>query len=531
MNAGRLQRIVMRSSRYWPLRWIYGASYGALLLWLVVRLRRLPEIRLLELRRPRGDHCFGSSDLDLRAQTLRLTATEYFGLCDRLADVLRPRKRWMKILDFHLVGPAEMELQRRLGAISFGDSRWIRLFGHQSAPATPAELTAAPCRAMYEYGYICQELFERRFDLHSTRSLYRRMTRVDHEFRSLRGSLDEPGADLRRQVMSVAESVTAKGRLRIARPDELESVFALAICELDSIARCSAATRGLDSDFLPVAESLAPANLSRAVASCSVAINELCRENSKLLLSAIIGGVPGTGFDYRIYLIVRGGLGVNELLEVHRAIRSTYTAANSSSRIPTTYLRLRHPTVLTPQMWRASSRWYHALRPVEEYYLLRRHGVVLWGEDLRGELRPPTNSDVVFSAAIAATDLRHIIWESIHDRRPKQLADALVGRIPALWLLLSESRIATSSGEALAGCAASGFFKIEILQKLRDRIENESPEKLPQTDDPIWKQALQSTSVWLDQIVAMAAARLERPSNMMATESTGVSSDSRRLSG
>ena len=509
----------MRSSRYWPLRWVYGASYGALLLWLVVRLRRLPEIGLLELRRPRGDHCFGSSDLDLRAQTQRMTATEYFGLCDRLADVLRPQKRWLKILDLHLVGPEEMKLQQRLGQISFGDSRWIRLFGERSANGGPPQkLNGALCRAMYEYGYICQELFERRFDIHSTRSLYRRVTRVDEEFRAL-ASLDERGSELRSQVMSIARSIIAKGRLRVAQSEELESVFALAVCELDAIARSSSAPAATDCDFSPTAESVAPVNLDRAVASCSIAINKLCHENSKLLLGAMMGGVPGTAFDHRIYLILRDGVGVNELLEIHRAIRSTYAAANSSSRIPNTYLRLRHPTVLTPELWRASSHWYHALRPVEEYYLLRRHGVVLWGQDLRGELTPPTNSDVTFSVAIAATDLRHIIWESIHDRRPKQLADALLGRIPALWLLLSQSRVATSSGEALVGCAASGFFEIEVLRELYDGIVEVPPEKLPQTDDPIWKPALQSASVWLDQVVTMAAERIERIEAVLNTPS------------
>jgi hypothetical protein len=516
MNAGRIQRAIMRTSSYPPFRWIYTASYGALLLWLLVRLRRFPEIQLMELREPRKDHCFGSSDLDVRAQTSRLSATEYFALCDRLANVLRPRKRWMRILDFHLVGPAEMYLQRRLGMTSFGDSRWIRLLGAKSRPAvSPLRVpNASLCRAMYEYGYVCQELFQRSFDLHSTRSLYRRLTRIDDEFRAMERSLDEASSELRRRVMSVAHSITTQGRLRIAQPHEIESAFAMATWELDSIARSSAAPSEAASHFVPVEQTFPLENRAEAVASCCVAIKDLCNQNSNTLRSAVMGGLPGTGFDYRLYLIARDDRSADELGGLIRSVRSIYMNANSSERIPSRYLRLRHPTVLTPAMWRASSRWYHALRPVEEYYLLQRQGVVLWGEDMRAELEPPTTSAVVYSAAIAATDLRHIIWESVHDRRPKQLADALIGRIPALWLLLAKSRIAVTSREALCACAASGFFNVEILQELRERLAGTSPGNLPQTDDPIWKPALESASVWLEEIVEIAAARIERPAEI-----------------
>src|SRR5579871_3143966 len=129
----RIQRAVIRTSPYRPLRWFYGAAYAALLLWLTMRLRRIAAVSYLELRAPRKDHHFGSSDLDVRAVTKPLSGREFFALADRLADVLRPTRRWMKILDFYVFGPDEAQLQRRLGPISFGNSRWIRLFGRDSA--------------------------------------------------------------------------------------------------------------------------------------------------------------------------------------------------------------------------------------------------------------------------------------------------------------------------------------------------------------------------------------------------------------
>jgi hypothetical protein len=222
-----------------------------------------------------------------------------------------------------------------------------------------------------------------------------------------------------------------------------------------------------------------------------------------------LGCVPATSFDYRIYLILRDGLGMREQVEVFRAIREMYTAKDSYRRIPNTYLRMRHPTVLTPSMWRASSRWYHALRPVEEFFFFTRHGAILWGNDLREDLTGPSAADVIRSAAIAVSDLRNGIWGAVHDRRARQLADALLGRVPALWLLLAQSTIATSSGEALAGCAAAGFPQISLLDELRERLVGCRPEHLPNTDDPVWKPALEAASRWTDEIAQMALARLE----------------------
>jgi len=238
-----------------------------------------------------------------------------------------------------------------------------------------------------------------------------------------------------------------------------------------------------------------------------------------------LGCVPATGFDYRIYLILRDGQGMQEQVEVFRTIREMYCARDSYRRIPNTYLRLRHPTVLTSSMWRASSRWYHALRPVEEFFFFMHHGVVLWGNDLREELTQPSAADVVRSAAIAVSDLRNGIWGAVHDRRPRQLADALLGRIPALWLLLAQSTIATSSGAALAGCAAAGFPQISLLDELRKRLAGVRPEYLPNTDDPVWKPALEAASVWTGEIAQMALARLESHREGTPHGAGGLSAD------
>jgi hypothetical protein len=509
--AKSVQHAMMRSTRYAPLRWIYAAGYGAVLLWLMVRLRRIPGIQSLELRTPRKDHCFGSSDLDLRAQTAPLSAAEYFSLADRLADVLLPTRLWLKILDFYIFAPREMELQRILESMSFDrEPRWIRLIGPKAivngAPREPEQ--AGLCRAMYEYGSLSQELFEGALDIHSTRLVFRRFTRIDNELRSGAHAVALGSEQDRVKALNIAETATLNGRMREVQLSDLEHIYALALRECDSLSEPRAARVEVESGFDFSGEAIPPDTLDDAVSSCSAAIVDLCATLSGQVQSAILGGVPTANFDYRIYLILRDGLTPEECSKVFRTIRAAYGTAGSYARIPIRYLRLRYPTVLTTQMWRASCRWYHALRPVEEYYFLKRHGVILWGDDPRDQLIAPAGPDLIRSAAIAVSDLRNLAWECVHEDRRSQFADLLLGRIPALYLLLSESRIATSSAEALRDYNSGGFPEPPILTELRQRLPGLRAAQLPATADPLWKSALLALSVWLDELGEMALARL-----------------------
>ncbi len=507
--------------------------YGAMLFWLTMRLRRMPEIRMLELRAPGKGHRFGSSDLDVRAETSPLRGAEFFALSDRLADVLLPSKRFKRILDFYLFGSAEALVQRRLGSIAFSEARWIRLLGptNSSNKAAPTQAVqpiegTQMSRAIYEYGYLSQELFEAVPSPHSTWALYRRMTRIDDYLTSMRGTLDfecQPFCD---RIRSQANRLTRGGALREVTPTEREELFAVALSEVDSISKTAIrrAEEGSDRSFHLTEAAIRPANLPEVIGSCSAAITDLCARLAGRVESAILGCVPATWFDFRIYLIVRDGFDTREIIEVFRAIREMYTANDTYQLIPSTWLRLRHPMVLTPAMWRASSRWYHALRPVEEFFFFKRHGVVLWGRDPREALTvAPSAIDLIRSAAIAVTDLRNGIWEARHSRRPRQLVDAMLGRIPALWLLLACSTIATSSEEALAGCAEAGFPQISILDELRKGLARVRPQNLPSTDDAFWNPALEASSAWLDDLVARALGRLDSVSDVPIREAEQLS--------
>jgi hypothetical protein len=442
----------------------------------------------------------------------------------------------MRILDLYIFGPDEAQLQRLLGPISFGDSRWIRLLGPKSveAPASvqPPE-NALLCRAMYEYGCLSQELFEGTPSFQFTWTAFRRLKRIDDGFSSRPSALDPKHELLRERVTARADKVVWGGPLREVKASDLEELFVLALGEVDSISQTSTAAidAGRDSSFQPMSKPIDPDNLADAISSCSTAVSDLCSRLSGLVQSAILGCVPASSFDYRIYLILRDGLDVRERAEVFRAIREMYIAPGSYGRIPGTYLRLRHPTVLTPSMWRASSRWYHALRAVEEFYFFKHHPVVLWGKDMRDDLTEPSGVDVIRSAAIAVADLRNLIWMGIHDGRPQRLVDALLGRIPALWLLLARSTIATSPGEALSGCAIAGLPKISMLEELCARLANVQPEDLPSTADPIWRAAVEASSTWMDEIARMALERLEVRAEDVVTVSTQSGGPRHRRSG
>ncbi len=352
------------------------------------------------------------------------------------------------------------------------------------------------------------------------------MTRIDDYLIAMHGTLDFESQRLGDRVRSQAIRRTRGGALRELTPAESGELFALALRGVDSIAETAMrrADAGSDRSFHLTAAAIPPANLPAVIGSCSAAVSELCARLAGRVESAILGCVPATWFDFRIYLIVRDGLDSRELVEVFRAIREIYTANDSYRRIPSTWLRLRHPMVLTRTMWRASSRWYHALRPVEECFFFKRHGVVLWGRDPRDALTvAPSAIDVIRSAAIAVSDLRNGVWQASHSGRPRQLVDAMLGRIPALWLLLAHSTLATSSEEALAGCAEAGFPQISILDELRKRLAGLRPQNLPSTEDALWKPALEASCDWLDDLVARALERLASLSTVPIREAEQLS--------
>jgi hypothetical protein len=530
--SDRLQRFVMRTSPYQPFRWIYAIVYGAMLGWLMIQVRREPQIKRLEWRTPSPGHRYGISDLDVRAETARLNTEQYFRLCARLSGFLRPRSHWRRILDFYVFGPDEWQLQRCLGPTSFGSSRMVRLLGSkrsavESTPDPPAP-NALLCRAMYEYENLLELLFEEALTIPFTWTVFRRFKRIDNAYAAKRLKVSNEDLRMREDLISRAVSIAAGAPLNQMQDSDIEQLFCIALAEADALCedamKCDLVSR--DSTFEPISISIPPDNLADAIDSCSPGVIALCSRIGNYVQSAILGCVPASTFEYRLYFVLREDLSISERATVFRAIRAEYRSEGSYGRIRNQYLRLRYPMVLTPTMWRAASCWYHALRPVEEFYFFTRHGVVLWGRDLRAELTKPSANDLMRSAGIAVADLRNLIWEAVHDQGPRRMIDILTGRIPALWLLLARSMIATSSEEALAGCAAFGFPEVEIIQELRTHTVGKSPKNLPQATDPIWKPALEASSKWIDDIAALALAQIG--SNPQSTAKLkGLKPDSR----
>ena len=513
--SDRLQRFVIRTSPYPPFRWIYALAYAAILGWLVIQIRLISQIKRLELRAPSPGHRFGISDLDVRAETEHLTTEQYFRLSERLSHFLRPSRQWRKILDFYLFEPQEWELQRRLGPISFGSAQVTRLLGSKRGAAEsiiyPQAPNASLCRSMYEYGSLLQQLLEEDLTLPAAWAALRRFKRIDNTFAAKRLELSSEDLELREDFIERTDHLLAGGPLREMQDADIERLFCVVLAEADALSKdvipCALASR--DSPFELIATSISPDNISDAIDSCASGVAGLCSRVASYVDSAMLGCVPASTFEYRFYLILRPELSISERAEVFRAIRAEYRSKGSHRRISSEFLRLRYPMVLTPAMWCASNRWYHALRPVEEFHFLSRHGALLWGRDLREDLIEPAAIDLIRSAGIAIADLRNLIWEAMHDRRPRRVVDILTGRIPGLWLLLARSIIATSSAEALAGCIASGFPKVEIIQELRAQTMGKRPKSLPPAADSIWKPALEASSKWIDEVARLALSRLD----------------------
>jgi hypothetical protein len=507
--GGMLQNFVIRTSPWPPLRWGYAAVYAGALLWLVARLRRVPEIRSVDLRFPRTGHCFGSSDLDLRAAIAPLSVPEFIAFAERLAHVLLPGTSWRRIFDLYAFPEAEHELQRRLGSHSaVRHERWIRVLGAGTPPAGAAaeDGDARLSRVMYDYVSVCQGVFEGPIDLHHTRLLYSQVVRIDREARAGGACADtipgSPDAD----VLAAAHRVAVRGRVRCASFAAAARAHALALAEATALARALPAGAAADGDgSIALVAPGAPADThAAAIDGCRHAVAALCESTGGAIRSAVLGGIPGCRYEYRIYLVVRDDLDGDAHLALCRAVRELFVLAQD--RIPYELFRLRCPTLLTPALWRAAGRWYHALRPVEEHYVLQRHGVVLWGEDSRAEIGAPTADAVRRSAALTIADLRNRIWGALHDRRPRALADLLTAYVPTLWLLLARSLVATSPAETVAGCVAHGFPHAHVLCELDGRLAGVPATGVPGVDDPMWRPALEACTEWLDDLTRMALA-------------------------
>jgi hypothetical protein len=477
-------------------------------------VRRVPEIATVELRTPRAGHCFGSSDLDLRAATASTSTTGYFKVADALASVLLRSEPWLRIFGFDLCGAHELELERRLCTQSYdaGDDEWLRLLGDEPNPPTPGpEPEAAHLgRVTYDYADLSARIFEAPLDLHYTRLIYKKLLRIDHEARQRLPALDStlpPGSE---SILRAAHGPANRGRVRRTSFDALARAHALALVEASALAEV-APRRRAEPSLAPVRDAAPPRTLETAVALCAPAVRQLCAGLGGTIESAILSAVPGSSYEYRVYLIAQDGLRSEEIVEISRAIRGLLTDPQSHRHFPSGYFRLRAPLLVTPSLWRTGSRWYHALRPVEEQYFLHRHGRVLWGADPRTNLDLPSASDLLRSAAIAVAALKQRVWAALRLRQPARLCDLLVGRIPALWLLLAQRTVATSAPEAVAECAADGFPHRDVLVEVARTVAGCPPRQLPQVGEELWRPALQAVPEWLERLAEMAVAATAEP--------------------
>jgi hypothetical protein len=503
------QRLMMRTSHLTPFWAAYAAAYGAALLWLVARIRKVPEVSALDLRLPRRSHCFGSSDLDLRAETAQLSAPEFFALCDRLSDVLLPSKPWRKIFDLYVFPSGEFELQKRLE--DFGSQgRWLRLRGPKTAADRnyPENRRAYLGKVVSDYDFIGRELFEGSLDIHHARFIYKKTMEIHEALLARPHRSANISNGIAAQVLEAAHGPAVKGHACKASFEELAHAYTFAMAEASAVCEASSdeclADQG--SKYLSFADSVAPETRGRAAESCKSAIAELCSSLDGTVRSALLGAVPGTSYEYRIYFVVREELSVDAYVNLSRAVRELFSGAKSYLKVRPDYLRLRPPLVLTPVLWRTMHHWYNSLRPVEEYYFLKRHGVMLWGDDMRGDLIEPSRVDITRSAVLAVADLRNRIWAALHLRQSHRLADLVMGRVPTLWLLLANSMVATSVGEAVSSCCESSFPHASKLETLYRRLAGRNPQDLPPVTDESWTPALESLTDWLDGLVEIATS-------------------------
>ena len=513
MNARRIPRLrvqefVIRTSAYPPLRWAYGAAYGAVLAGSLVRLKLAVEVQLVELKLPTDRFCFGSSDLDVWAQVAPRSLPAFFALCERLASMLDSSGTWSRIVDLYVLSGSEAELKRQLESQSLS-SRWVRIIGPKAvvprAPGQPVRSRLG--RAMYRFAGICQEVLCSPLEAHHLRILSKHMLEIDDESRAL--EKPRARADGAPQALSLARWFAHGKRLPADGFRAAACILSMAQDRLTALsaAESQCAVDAADVPVRIVGRCIAPDTLESAVAAVKQSVERACSDLCGAVSSVILGGDPGCNYSYRIYFVLRDGIVAQQRIAIYAKLRSWVAAADIGDALR--YLRQRYPIIVTVPMWQWLHRGYHLERPVEEFYFLKRHGVVLWGEDIRDQLAVPSRVDCLRSAGIAVADLRTNLWRAMHRGRPARLADHLLGRIPTLWLLLSYGVMATSAGEAVEGALTEGLPGAEVLAQLYRRLRGLPPQDLPPTSDPVWGAALERAGDWTDRMLHLALAALK----------------------
>ncbi len=247
------------------------------------------------------------------------------------------------------------------------------------------------CRAMYEYGSLLQEVFDERPSLPFTWKLFRRFKRIDEIFAAHGGVLDLESTPLREGMRERADRMASGGGIRELEPSEMEQLFGVMLAEVDSIShalRCDDQS-ARDSMFRTADQPMAPTTLPAAIASCSAQVKALCEQLPGSVQSATVGEVCRPRIsDYRLYLIVRDApCDARAGRTIPRDSCELLAGGALCGHIPSTYLRLRYPTVLDRHDVAMRAHWLVSCGATGRRMLfLDRHGVVLWGVDLRREI-------------------------------------------------------------------------------------------------------------------------------------------------
>ena len=487
----------MRTSSYPPLRWAYAAGYGAILLPVVARLRLTAEIRSVQIKLPGGPFCFGSSDIDLWGVVAPVSLPAFLALCDRLSNLLEPQHALGRIIDLYLLSEAEAELRGRIESQSSMSHR-IRLTGAGQrlcrTEAGPEQSRLG--RVMYRFMNMSRMVMRAPLDAHQARILSKSLLNIDQEWR--RQPSGFAGSPQYGAVIATAYD-SARGKLINPEGDaQAPGVLAAALEAADAISVEFSAPSDKSGEFVPAEYAAAPMGLELAIAKVRRPIDRLCADIGEMLSAVMLGGNPGFDYVWRTYFIVREGLSPADRMKVFSWL--------ASAKVRDFFQRfsLGYPIVLTSSMWRSMHRWYHPDRPVEEFYFFKRHGISLWGEDLRDQLSAPGREDVLRSAAISIAHIRSQLWRAVHAGQARHLSNLLLGRLPTLWLLLTRGVVATSSGEAMETVHAESLPHVEALASLHATLRSLSPRELPSTSESVWTPVLEKATEWIDAALESA---------------------------
>ena len=218
----------------------------------------------------------------------------------------------------------------------------------------------------------------------------------------------------------------------------------------------------LTQDYVPFPEniktdvtitnlSLPQENESAVSDRISPGIRAFCESQAHSIKSAILASAPCTNFGYFLYFILNDNLGDPEYLKTISDIKKAYPDRLLFSAVGSyhIYFIAHMPEILRFSGLNYINKFRHPSCLPVEYYYLKRHGKIIYGENLVENLTEPGRDELLENILRFSSSLPSKVRWAFMGRHIRHIMAYLYCILPATRLILEHGVITTTPGESL----------------------------------------------------------------------------------